>query len=191
MILMAIGTLAGCRTLVESTTDSFLHRKENRYVLEKKNEILLDGPYKIMMRTTADSMIVEKDRIQYVLNLRGIKSFGVLFENRVKHSYILDLGLYLLKDTVINVSSNEIKAVVYQPANQVYVGGSKGFENLTYVMPQLLHIAYGELGVDHSDTNYPLYEVFRDAENVAKKNRMGYWATHPEPPGERDGKDAN
>jgi len=96
-------------------------------------------------------------------------------------SYYDDLGAYLLKDSVVNVSSNEIKAVVYHPANQVYVGGTKGFDNLTYVMPQLMHIAYGELRVDHSDTNFPLYKAFAEAERLAQKKRNGYWATHSAP----------
>jgi len=182
LALAAMGALVGCRTLFEPTTDGFLRRNGSGYVLEKKNDNLLDGPYKIVTRATADSMIVKKDKVQYVLRLRGCEKFGVLFENRVRHSCFKDLGAYLLKDSVVNVSSNEIKAVVYSPANRVCVGGAKGFDNLTYVMPQVLHIANGELRVDHSDTNFPLYKVFVDAERLAKKKRNGYWATHTEPP---------
>lgn len=181
LALAATGTLVGCETLFEPTVDSFLDRKDNGYILKKENDDLLDGPFKIVTRVTADSMIVEKDKVQYMLKLRGCERFGVIFENRVKHSYFEDMGVYLLRDSVVNVSSNEIKAVVYRPANQVYVGGTKGFDNLTYVMPQVLHIANGELRVDHSDTNFPLHKVFAEAERLAQKKRNGYWATHSGP----------
>jgi len=173
--------LNGCTSLFEQTTDGFLNQRVNKYVLEKGDEKSLDGPYKIVERVTSDSMIVEKNGHTIKIHLRGCIGLGGDYENRVKHSYYEDLGLYLLKNSVENVSSNEIKAVVYGPANRVYVGGSNGFSNLTYVMPQLLHIAYGELRVNHSDTNFPLYKVFVEGENLAKKRKNGYWATHTEP----------
>ncbi len=43
-------------------------------------------------------------------------------------------------------------------------------------MPQLLMITQGYCLVDHSDTGYPLYEVFRKAEELARKAHRGYWA---------------
>jgi hypothetical protein len=180
LVLVAMGALVGCETLLEPTTDGFLEIKESGYVLNKKDENLLDGPYKIVERTTRYTMCVERDSRRYILSLRGCQPFGsdVGVANTVMGSYYEDLGAYLLKDSVVNVSSNEIKAVVYSPANQVYVGGVKGFDNLTYVMPQVMHIAYGELRVDHSDTNFPLYKVFVKAERLAQKKRSGYWATH-------------
>jgi hypothetical protein len=73
---------------------------------------------------------------------------------------------------------------MYKPANQIFIrhdeNGEEVFRNLSYTMPQLVSIAYGKVMVDHSDTDYPLYEVFKEAERLAKENKKGYWAMHSE-----------
>jgi endonuclease YncB( thermonuclease family) len=53
--------------------------------------------------------------------------------------------------------------------------GKQQYRNLTYAMPQLLLLTHGYCLLDRSDTNYPLYQVFLDAEDLAKKNRAGCW----------------
>jgi hypothetical protein len=175
-----VSMLAGCKTIGFMTVDGFLDRGSSRYVLLKKDAHLLDGPYKIIERVSAEKLLAEKDNVKFEIYLRGCKEIGGLRSVHVQHSYYEDMGLYLLKDCSISLSSNRIRAVVYRPANRVYVGMPNGFDNLSYVMPQLLHISYGNLKVDHSDTNYPMYKVFCDAEYLAKKHKKGYWADQKE-----------
>ena len=183
LTLITVGILViliGCKSIDFVTIDNFLDRKSSRGVLLKKDRDLLDGPYRIIDRVSSEKIIAEKDKITYIIYLRGCTGLGVAYDNLVSGSYYEDLGLYLLKECSLNLATNQIKAVIYQPANQVYIGMPDGFDNLTYVMPQLTHIAYGKLKVDHSDTNYPLYRVFCDAEYLAKRFKQGYWADHKE-----------
>lgn len=143
---------------------------------------MLDGPYRIVKHVSSVKLIMEKNEVTYTVLSRGCKGFGGFYENLVMGSYPQDIRLYLLKDCTISAVANEITAVIYRPANQVYVGMPNGFDNRSYIMPQLLHIAYGELYVDHSDTNYPMYRTFCEAERLAKIHRKGYWETHTDPP---------
>lgn len=181
-VVIVMAAMLGCNHFGSLSLDDYLDRGSNRYVLLKKDARLLDGPYHLVERVSSERMIVEKDMVTYTILLRGCKGFGGFYENLVKGSYLMDRGLYLLKDCSVSSMSNVIKAVIYRPANRVYIGMPDGFDNLSYTMPQLLHIAYGELYVDHSDTNYPLYQVFAGAEKLAKRNKKGYWETHNEPP---------
>lgn len=181
-LILIITGLVGCGTMFESSPDEFLHHTENGYVLLEKDEDKLEGPYKIIDRITANKMIVLKGGKENELLLRGCRGLGGEYDNIVKHSFPEDLGVYLLKNTMVESASNRITAIAYTPARQVYIGMPKGFRNLSYIMPQLVHMVNGALLVDHSDTNYPQYRVFADAEIIAKRNKKGYWATHTESP---------
>ena len=105
--------------------------------------------------------------------------------SKLDDSGIASVGAYLRSDSTAKDSSSSLKTVVYHPANRVFVGkdaqGNFQFENLTYVCPQMLAIAQGYCLVDHSDTDYPLYDVFRQLEDLARKARRGYWSTIENP----------
>ncbi len=181
VVLIAVAVV-GCRGILGPTLGERFRPERDGYVLDKRDEGRLAGPYKIIERVTAVKMIILRHGMRSELLLRGCRGLGGEYDNIVKGSYPEDLGAYLLKSTIVELSSNQVAAVVYSPANQVYVGMPKGFENLSYIMPQMVHISNGELLVDHSDTNYPLYRVFLEAEHAARKHKKGYWTTRAEPP---------
>lgn len=171
--------LGGCQTTFYNT-GTFLDARKHGYLLYEKDTDRLDGPYRIISQVTADRMVVDKAGVTNQLYLRGCISLGGSYDTAFRGSFTGYKEVYLLKSTMINLASNEMKAVAYRPATRVYIGGPQGFRNLNYTMPQLLHTVYGRCRVDHSDTNYPLYKVFREAEHIAKKKKLGYWETHTE-----------
>jgi len=122
--------------------------------------------------------IVTKAGVGFTLVLRGSIVAETSYANRAASPYAATEAIYLLKDSIVGLSSNEVKAIAYCPANRVYVGGTDGFRNLSYTMPQLMNIAYGVCRVDHDDTNHTMYSVFAAAERLAQHRRYGYWKTH-------------
>ncbi len=87
-------------------------------------------------------------------------------------------GVYIRTDCKQILGTNRWSAVAYRRANSVGTIDDEGKNHtivLTYAMPQLLNLAYGYFLLDTSDTNYPMYEIFKDAEQVARENRKGYW----------------
>lgn len=157
---------------------------DNRhYVLEKKDASILDGPYKMKAVLSPTSILVEKGRQSSVVMLRGclpvqqeecdaraIKILGTMWPEDV----------YLRKDSTVSAAGGGVLSIVYDPANQVFTGedegGKRSCDVLTYTMPQLLMLTYGYCRLDHCDTNYPLYSVFVEAEDVARRHRKGIWA---------------
>ena len=109
---------------------------------------------------------------QKELDFRAVKLLGTMWPNNI----------YLRNDSTSQIQENTIKGIIYNPAYQVFIrkdkNGESEFDILTYTMPQLLLLTNGYCLLDHSDTDYPLYEVFKEAERLAQENKKGYWATH-------------
>ena len=109
------------------------------------------------------------------LDVRAEKLLGTMWPD----------GLFIRSDCKAAVDKSGFSAVMYDVATATETLNQKGeieVEVLTYRMPQVLNLVYGYCLLDHSDTNYPLYQVFLEAENLAKKHRKGYWATHRDAP---------
>ena len=185
-LLLLVIIASGCANLATHSIERF---SDKYYVLEKKDAGILEGPYKMKQVLSPNSVLVKTKQQEVRIILRGclatnqkdmdfkaIKTLGTMWPEDV----------YLRKDSIVHLDSNALVSVVYDPANQVYIGkdsdGKMQYDTLTYTMPQLLMFTHGYCVLDHSDTNYPLYQVFVEAENLAKKHRQGYWATHTEPP---------
>ena len=180
LIIMALMVVtSGCIRL-ESSSAGLLDTRY--YILEKKDVLLLDGPYQMQSVLSPNSILVAKGKQSLVVTLRGclsaqqeecdaraVKILGTMWPENV----------YLRKDSTVVDAGGGVVSVVYDPANQVFVGkdeeGRMAYDVLTYTMPQLLLLTYGYCRLDHSDTNYPLYPVFVDAENAAKQHRKGIW----------------
>ena len=170
---------SGC---VYLTSQSSRLLDDRYYVLEKKDASILDGPYKMNSVISPNSIQVEKGNQSLVVVLRGclpaqqkemdslaLKLLGTMWPDNV----------YLRRDSTVFTEGGVVKSVVYDPANQVFVGKDEGgnmlYDALTYTMPQLLMLTYGYCRLDHSDTNYPLYPAFVEAEDVAKRHSKGLW----------------
>jgi len=177
--LLVIVLLCGCTSPIEKLTDKY-------YVLNEEDENKLDGPYKVK-DVSPNTILVEKDKKEIKIILRGcIPTNDPKINSEAESGLgsLIDNDAYLLRDSVVWLNSKEAKAIVYKPANRVWIGhdenGKDIFRNLSYRLPQLIRFTYGQSLLDHSDTDYPLYEVFKEAEKLAKENKKGYWATHPE-----------
>ncbi len=144
---------------------------------------MLDGPYKGYAILSAETIQVKQEDKRMTFRMRGIRDTG----DPEISSRGLDLlcqfsqGLvYLRKDTLRECPDADKCAVLYTPGHRICIGkdenGEFQYENLHYNMPQLDMILSGYCLVDHSDTDYPLYKVFRKAEELARKAHRGYWA---------------
>ncbi|HCE46755.1 MAG TPA: hypothetical protein DET40_24675 [Lentisphaeria bacterium] len=181
MSVLVIFLFGGCMSPIEEFTDKY-------YVLREKDANKLEGPYKVKDIVSSNTiLLVDKDSREIKAIFRGCITTDdskMNIEAMRGLGPLLDRDIYMLKDSVVWINAKEAKAILYQPANRIWVGhdenGKSAFRNLTYIMPQLLSIIEGEIIVDHSDTGYPLYEVFKEAERLAKENKKGYWATHSE-----------
>jgi len=174
---------AGCVGSSESPEDRFLSR--GHYVLQSKDAAALEGPYTIKRILGPNRIVIEsggqdvrvtirgcRPTDDEKMNLRARKSIGTLLGPD---------GVYIRTDCKQVIDKSAWKAVVYRTANKTaIVGENLELEKtvLTYAMPQLLNLAYGYSLLDTSDTDYPLYGVFKEAEQVARRNGNGYWATH-------------
>ena len=185
-IVLLLGVLAcGCVNLITDSTERF---SDKYYVLEERDATNLDGPYKMKGIISPNAILGKKGQKQVRILFRGcLSTDDVNLDMRARKLLggTWPGGAYL-DSGFVWMSSSDVKAVVYTPANRIWTGrdsnGKSTFRNLTYTMPQLLLFLEGVVLLDHSDTNYPLYQVFVEAENLAKKHRQGYWATHTEPP---------
>lgn len=181
-ILMLSVICLGCR-LMPDHVERFIERHD---ILEKKDANLLEGPYRIGKVLSPNKITIFQDDKPIEINIRGCKPVGdEKFD--FKASKLLGTmwpdGLFIRTDCKISRDMNRLSAVVYDAANVDEVMNEKGeikSDILTYRMPQLLNLSYGYCLLDHSDTNYPLYRVFEQAEQLAKKYKKGYWATHKE-----------
>jgi len=182
MLVFAGGFFGGCVGPSKSPEDRFLSR--GHYVLRKKDAGGLEGPYRMKKILASNKILIEFEGQVVEVIIRGCRLTGnekLDSDARVGMESLSSDGAYVRTDCKQVIDKTHWKAVVYRTANKV---GTVD-ENLkvhstvlTYAMPQLLNLAYGYALLDMSDTDYPLYEVFRAAEQVARENRNGYWATH-------------
>jgi hypothetical protein len=173
--------LVGCIGPSVSPEESFLDRD---YVLSDKDADILEGPYKEKKSSDSNKIVLEFEGRNIELSFRGCRPTGdALLDLRARKHLVFFDGVYVRTDCKQILGTNNWRAVAYHSANAI-VEVDKDLNQekrvLTYVMPQLLNLTYGYALLDTSDTNYPLYEVFREAEQVARENRNGYWATHLE-----------
>ena len=178
--LFAMFILSGCVSPMKDFIDK-------HYVLEKKDASLLEGPYKMKEVLSPNSILVEKAGQEIKIIMRGCKPTNI---KELNFRAIKLLGtmwphdIYLRQDCTSIIGKNTIKGIVYGPANQVFMrknkNGKSEFDVLTYTVKQLKLILYGYCLLDHTDTDYPMYKVFKEAESLAKENKEGYWKTHSE-----------
>jgi len=181
-MLLSLLFAGGCTCLRPEALDSFV---DKHYVLEEKDARRLDGPYTVKEVVAGNAILVERENGEEIrVTFRGCRLTGdpAIDSQAEKGIGTLWPGeVYLLKETTIWTGSNQARGVVYQPANRVWIGrDSKGkflYRNLSYRMPQLVQLAYGELALDPVDKDFRLHEVFVRAEELAKQHRKGYWAT--------------
>ena len=161
------------------------------YVLDRDGAGLLQGPFAAREAVSSTCVALMSNGQTVSLRLRGVLGTGQPDLDRECFATLSMThfgGIYLRIDSTYDTADGGKCGVIYTPANQVFTGwdehGVLQYETLTYVMPQLLMITQGYCLVDHSDTAYPLYEVFRKAEELARKARRGYWAdpTHRQVP---------
>ena len=182
IITSLLASVIGCQLLSEKGLES------RYYVLECKDAHLLDGPYELKTVVDSTRIVLRSSNQDVQVFIRGCIKTGDQDLDAEARGYLLRIGpddAYLRKDCSVTLATNALKSVVYAPANKasmMYPHGEIQTKVLTYRMPQLLCLLYGYCLLDHSDTNYPLYRVFAEAEKAAKRNRKGYWATHKEPP---------
>lgn len=183
-LLVCAGTmLSGCRALFLSPVERVIDR---HYVLEKKDAGLLEGPYRMERALAPDRVVLRSDGKEIEVMVRGCKPVGegrLDFESQGLLARMQQDRVYLRTDCKVVLGENTLKAVVYTAANTRSTMDEKGnveTEILTYRMPQLLGLLCGYCLLDRTDTNYPLYEVFLKAEELAREYREGYWKTHSE-----------
>lgn len=188
LALFALVLCTGCVFVASRRVDGFL---DAHCVLARDDASMLLGPYRESKVRSPTTVILKEGTQSATLRIRGLRSTG---DGALDSEALGILSAVSLRDAYLRIDSTYDTAdggkcgVVYTPANQVFTGwdehGALQYETLTYVMPQLLVITEGLCLVDHSDTAYPLYEVFRKAEELARKARRGYWAdpTHRQVP---------
>jgi len=161
---------------------------DRHYVLRKKDAGLLEGPYTMSKVFAPNRISLGSGDHEIEVTIRGCQPTDDEKLDCEAQGFLVRVkwdGVYVRKDCRAALGENAFKAVIYTPANTVSVMDETGeveSEILTYRMPQLLSLMDGYCLLDHSDTNYPLYQVFLEAERLAKKHKKGYWATHTEPP---------
>jgi len=156
-------------------------------VMYKKDAWRLKGPYKFkrILSPTEIEFIYEVDDDGLPkttrLKLRGCISTGhpeYDFEC-ISSLYRYNIAVYLYKDCTIIKEDGAIISVPYAPAHRYATGmdkfGNFKYDVVTYVSQPIWYISKGWLLVDHSDTDYPLYEAYKRAEELAKKLKRGYW----------------
>jgi len=183
---LVLSMASGCRYLAMRSLDAFC---ETHGLLTEADAGNLSGPFsceEIMLPTTVS---IVRDGARTVIGLRGCRSTGIA-EMDWECTRTLTLAtstgmgprtLYLRDDSTARGADGRLTSVIYCAANRIFAGeddqGNHQFDVLTYTAPQLSVIAFGYCLVDHADTDYPLYDVFRQMENLAKRAREGYWAT--------------
>ena len=195
IILLSATVLCGCIYLL-APDERFL---KLHYVVSSEQTEGLTGPYKVSKVASPTSIIVrDKNGDDVRISMRGCLSTGTedadFMAGKILGTMRRD-EVYLLARASLEMSKDFVKGIVYHPANRVHVGrhenGSLKYEVVDYTIPQLLLIHSGYCTVDRTDTNYPLYEVFLDAERLARRHRKGYWEKHREPPMPPEATDKN
>lgn len=187
-LLLAIAP--GCGHLASRSLDGFL---ETHYVLGREDAWRLDGPYECRQIVSPTVVSVVRDGEEVRVALRGclstcdaeMDSQCLRVLSKLDDSGIASVAAYLRNDSTTEDTARSCRSVLYHPANRVFAGkdahGVFLFGNLTYVCPQMVMIAHGYCLVDHSDTDYPLYGVLSQMEDLAKRAKRGYWGTARSP----------
>ncbi len=169
----------GCMNMDSIKADRVM---DKCYAVKARNVPNLEGPYKVKKCISANVVLAEKEGKEFLVTLRGcLPTDNEKLNNHTKECLQSSLReeMYLLPESIIRISNKEIKAIVYTPANRVWIryedNGDAVFENLSYVMKALLYINTGELIVDHQDKSCPFYDVFSELEMLAKKQKKGCW----------------
>lgn len=180
LALLASVLCTGCNLMPSLAVERF---HSAHYVLTKSDANMLTGPYRESDVLSPEAVLLSDRGLKTTLTLRGTLSTRHQNLDFMCSKVLSAVSLgdaYLRIDSTYDTADGGKCGVIYTPANQVFTGwdehGVFQYETLTYVMPQLLMITQGYCLVDHSDTAYPLYEVFRKAEELARKARRGYWA---------------
>ena len=182
--LAAAVTLAvSCASFSGSNLESFIDR---HYAVGQNDNIALRGPLKVVRIEASNSLTLDDEGSHVSVTLRGCLPTGfgdIDLEAKNKLMMLRRRDIYLRDDSVVRMAPKHVVGIIYIPANRVYAGRSSDggmlFSNLTYVAPQVLRLVNGQYILDNTDTNYPMYEVFREAEALAKKHRKGCWASQP------------
>ena len=183
-VLLIAALTGGCINLSSNSLKLFV---DEHCVLRKKDAWQLVGPYRMKEVASPNAILVEKDGNELRVVLRGCEGTNqrdLDFRARKLLGTMWPEDVYLHKDSIVRIGDDVIKAVVYDPANQVFIGkdgrGKLLYDTQTYTVKQLKLLLYGYCLLDRSDTDYPLFPVFLEAEQLAKKHRQGYWKTHAE-----------
>lgn len=176
----------GCACLTTDRAGRFLDK--NLTFEQQAVERDLDGPYELEKILSPNRILVSRGGVQTEIVLRGCLPTGdsdTDLSAKKNLGLLWHTGLYLARDSIVKLGFDSIKGVVYAPAavqTKMNRQGQWESDNQTYTLRQVSLLTYGYSLLDHSDTNYSLYQLFFRAETVAKKCKQGYWATHAEPP---------
>lgn len=176
-LLSVVLAVCGCSLLDTE------RRIRSEYYILHANTTSLTGPYALKEVMSSTSMRIAQGAKETIVELRGCRGTGnadIDEEGRQLLQTIWPDGVYLRDDFSMVLGDNRVRGIAYEPARRNMAGvgqdGLPKYEILTYTMPQLLNVLIGYCYADHSDTNYPLYRIFAEAEQVAKQRRKGIWA---------------
>ena len=182
VLLVLVCLSCGCACLTTDRAGRFL---DKHLTFEKQDvERVLDGPYELTRILSPNRILVSRDGEQKDVVLRGCLPTGDADTDLVARKnlgLLWHTGLYLARDSIVKLDRDSLKAVVYASSAVQATMNSWGqweYDNRTYTLRQVSLLTYGYSLLDHSDTNYSLYQLFLEAETVARSGRKGYWATH-------------
>ena len=187
LLLLCLFFSVGCDLGLAWQWDPVDRYLEKVDLLDEKNSPLLDGPYEFVDSISPNRFRIISDNTSRDIVVRGVIPVGIaeydLEAERCINFAILQYP-YMLKEGQLQIDTTTTAALVYRPANQVHVawveGGMAKMDVLTYTIPAMNMIGHGYGRVDHSDTNHPHYNLYAEAERMAKKHKKGYWKDHRE-----------
>ncbi len=161
-------------------------------IVRKTESSILDGPYAVQKVVSLTNLVVKTPQTSEMnVICRGIEMTPDvnLTQKAVERLrvWLRHEEVYTHTNTTRRLSSNRISAVLSKPTTRVCIGRDPAHDKLSYevqdwIVIQIELLLMGVASVDASDTNHVYYQTFLEAENLAKKYRKGYWATHTEPP---------
>jgi len=88
--------------------------------------------------------------------------------------------IYIWKESLIRLRDGNIKGIAYVANNILHTHNRRTGEVVTeilgYRMLQSWPLLKGQIILDKTDTDYPLYNTFLEYEAIAKRHKKGVWA---------------
>jgi len=174
MLFIGLAFVSGC------ASDSFVDRGILSAQSVGEN---IEGPYQFKMALSSTEILLLDSGGEIRVRLRGVRNTG---DKEVDEASAKNLNqwlriqdVYLLKTSIAAVPDGAREAVVLKPTTEFAdIDASTGeikhhIKNYAIVQSWLLEL--GEVVLNREDEAYDLCASFAKSEEIAKKNRSGYW----------------